>query len=669
MLIQKQKISVVVPMYNAEKYLHECINSILNQEYKNFEIIVVDDHSTDNSVTIIKEFQKNNSNIFLYSTVGKGLGAARNTAMKYATGEYIMFIDSDDEIPSTACANLIEAMLEDSATDLAIGNMNLYKESGKEPMKEFELLHGTSMDVKNIKRFPALVGSQTACNKLYKKNIIDTFNIKFPEGLWHEDLYFNTVYLSRCAKIKIIRDVVYFYRKFEGEQTITSNFSSEQYAIDRMTVIEMVVNKLKSQNSKEMLNIFKLYTLKKFLLPFENQIFKKYDESFSEKMFYQINKLLEVFEWTDISFAQVKSTEYTLIKIGDLQTYKKFKMSKVLPVNIYDGKFSLDLPEEFYKKANKEIPSQLLDVSFFTKYIQLNTQIDGFITDKLTKDTVEFIGRAYYRGVNMDNSNFSYSLSLKNLKETVREVPLETFCSEDLRYASDEKINNGTFTFKLHNTELMKINNKEYYLELFSNLNGFVKRKRISIPLEIYQSLIEMHNYPISIDDNEEAKYKKKRIMREVRNISSKTTRFKVVDNDIAKYYLKRSEIVVSNNADRIFINIRDKELMKNSEFILETIEGKLLNHQTLNGNHPIEILLNNLSLGSLSRTRAFVITSDHLKIELEASRLYNHKKITNKFYPLTILQKTTVKTLLKLKTTPFGWYLLFLKAKGSNKK
>ncbi|MGY0202449.1 hypothetical protein ACW7EJ_02030, partial [Acinetobacter soli] len=69
----------------------------------------------------------------------------------------------------------------------------------------------------------------------------------------------------------------------------------------------------------------------------------------------------------------------------------------VLPVNIYDGKFSLDLPEEFHKKANKEIPSHLLDVSFFSKYIQLNTQIDGFTTDKITKDTVELIGRAYYR--------------------------------------------------------------------------------------------------------------------------------------------------------------------------------------------------------------------------------------------------------------------------------
>lgn len=669
MLIPKQKISIVVPMYNAEKYLNECINSILNQEYKNLEIIVVDDHSTDNSVLIIKEFQKKHSNIFLYSTVGKGLGAARNTALKYATGEYIMFIDSDDEIPETACVNLIEAMLKNDSTDLVIGNMNLYKETGKEPMIEFELLHGTSMDVDSIERFPALIGSQTACNKLYKKNIIDAFDLKFPEGLWHEDLYFNTVYLSHCKRIQIIRDVVYYYRKFEGEQTITSNFSSEQYALDRMTVLEMVINKLKSQNSKEILNLFKIYTLKKFLLPFENQVFKKYDEVFSEKMFYKINKLFKEFEWTDISFAQVKSTEYTLIKIGDLETYKKFKMSKVLPVKIFDGKFSLELSKDFREKASQEIPKQLLDMSFFSKYIHLNTQIDGFNTETLLPNAVEFIGRVYYRGVEMNNSNFSYSLNLKSGDEIVREIPLETFCSEDLYFASDKKITNGTFTFKLYESELMKINKKEYYLELFSNLNGFIKRKKILIPFSIFQSLTELYDYPINIDENEKKKYKKKKIMREVRNISTKTTNFKVVDKDFTKYYLKRSEISVSHNTDRVFINIRQKDLVKDSEFVFETVDGKLLNRQKTNAHRPIEILINNLSLLSLGRARAFVVTSDNLKIELDASRMYNHKKITNKLYLLAVLQKISVKTLLKLKTTPFGWYLIFLKAKGSNKK
>ncbi|MCA0981100.1 glycosyltransferase family 2 protein [Exiguobacterium aestuarii] len=669
MFTQKNKISIIVPMYNAEKYLHECIDSILNQEYENIEVIAVDDHSTDNSRLIIEDYQKENSNISLYTTVGKGLGAARNTAIKHATGEYIMFIDSDDEIPKSACTNLIEAMLQNESTDLVIGNMNLYKESGTEPMKEFELLHGVSMDVNSIERFPAIIGSQTACNKLYKKSIIDTFNLKFPEGLWHEDLYFNTIYLSNCERIKIIRDVVYYYRKFDGEQTITSNFSSEQYALDRLKIIEMVLEKLKSKDKKLMLNLFKIYTLKKFLLPFENQIYKKYDETFSEKMFYKINALLEDFEWTDISFAQVKSTEYTLMKIGDLKTYKKFKMAKVLPVNIYDGKFMLNLSNEFHNKMKEEVPSQLKDVSFFSKYIQLHTQIDGFKTETLTGDSVEFIGRAYYRGVNLTESNFSYSLNLKKENEIVREIPLQTFRSGDLHAASEESINNGTFTFRLHNAELMNLNNKEYYLELFTNLNGFIKRKKISIPLPIYKSLIEMYDYPVVLDENEVAKYKKNNIMREVRNISRKTTKFDIVDHDITTYYLKRSEILESNNKDRIMINIRQKELMRNSEFVLETIDGKLLNRQKVIENHPIEILIHNFSITSLSKTRAFIINSDQLKIELDASKLYNHKKITNKFYLLSLLQKVTVKTLLEFKTTPFGWYLVFLKTKGRNKK
>lgn len=178
-----------------------------------------------------------------------------------------------------------------------------------------------------------------------------------------------------------------------------------------------------------------------------------------------------------------------------------------------------------------------------------------------------------------------------------------------------------------------------------------------------------MYDYPVVLDENEVAKYKKNNIMREVRNISRKTTKFDIVDHDITTYYLKRSEILESNNKDRIMINIRQKELMRNSEFVLETIDGKLLNRQKVIENHPIEILIHNLSITSLSKTRAFIINSDQLKIELDASKLYNHKKITNKFYPLSLLQKVTVKTLLEFKTTPFGWYLVFLKTKGRNKK
>ena len=96
----KDKISIIVPVYNVEKYLSECLDSIINQSYKNIEIILINDGSTDSSLEICQKYQKNDKRIKLISQANKGLSISRNNGMKIATGKYIMFVDSDDIIHS-----------------------------------------------------------------------------------------------------------------------------------------------------------------------------------------------------------------------------------------------------------------------------------------------------------------------------------------------------------------------------------------------------------------------------------------------------------------------------------------------------------------------------------------------------------------------------------------
>ena len=109
------KVSIIVPVYNVEKYLKRCIDSLINQTLKDIEIIVVDDGSTDNSGQIIKKYQEKNSNIKYYKKENGGLSDARNYGMKYAQSEYIAFLDSDDFVDKTMYEKMYNKAIEDNA--------------------------------------------------------------------------------------------------------------------------------------------------------------------------------------------------------------------------------------------------------------------------------------------------------------------------------------------------------------------------------------------------------------------------------------------------------------------------------------------------------------------------------------------------------------------------
>ena len=126
-------ISVIIPVYNVEKYLPECILSILNQTYTNFEIICIDDKSTDNSVIILKKYAEKDKRIqLLLLSTNCGVSAARNMALKIMTGEYVCFLDSDDCLERTSCQDLLDSIIKQKS-DMAFGghvkinNLNIFQ--------------------------------------------------------------------------------------------------------------------------------------------------------------------------------------------------------------------------------------------------------------------------------------------------------------------------------------------------------------------------------------------------------------------------------------------------------------------------------------------------------------------------------------------------------------
>lgn len=219
-----KKVSIIVPVYNAERYLEECIKSLINQSYKNIEIILVNDGSTDSSEDIIKSFLKVNNNIIYVSQENSGPSATRNKGLEYASGEYIMFVDSDDY----AAVNLCERLLSKDS-DLVMCKSYKFSNSPKFETTDFSsLTHLTRVsDIGSIefeKLYKNTQFNPPFC-KLYKKHLITTL---FKEDLdLGEDIIFNFEYLKNCQTISYIDEALYYYR-IGNNSSLSNKFDEER---------------------------------------------------------------------------------------------------------------------------------------------------------------------------------------------------------------------------------------------------------------------------------------------------------------------------------------------------------------------------------------------------------------------------------------------------------
>ena len=204
------KVSVIVPVYNVEKYLVKCLDSIINQTYKDIEIILVDDGSTDNSGKICDKYALKDERIYVIHNSNSGVSYARNCGINKAKGKYILFIDSDDFIDKNYVQELMFPIQREDY-DLVICNVNdFYIDKNINECRNIkeELLIGNFFDdywyLINLLRVPVV--------KLYKTDIIKTYNILFPENIVSgEDQIFNFKYYNFVRKYKFINKALYNY--------------------------------------------------------------------------------------------------------------------------------------------------------------------------------------------------------------------------------------------------------------------------------------------------------------------------------------------------------------------------------------------------------------------------------------------------------------------------
>lgn len=211
-------ISIIVPVFNVEKYLEKCIESIIGQTYQNIEIILVDDGSEDTSGEICDKFAKEDRRIVVIHKKNGGLSTARNAGIDIAKGVFISFIDSDDYVSVDFCKILLQAIINDNA-DMAICNFLSVDES-------YNLIqeNNTNLPIKNscinadefMKGYCGEFGWYyvIACNKLYKKSLFAS--LRYPIGKQHEDAFLIHRLAYQCNKIACVQYPLYYYVQRKG---------------------------------------------------------------------------------------------------------------------------------------------------------------------------------------------------------------------------------------------------------------------------------------------------------------------------------------------------------------------------------------------------------------------------------------------------------------------
>lgn len=218
-------VSIIVPVYNVEAYIHRCVQSILKQTYSYIELILIDDGSLDQSLTICKEYAKGDSRITVLHKKNGGVSSARNTGLSVAKGDYILFVDSDDYIRE----DMVEKMMGACNSQTALVMCELCRIASDEKMEASKIKEDSVETIECLSKGSYINYLETnwgpTC-KLYRRDIIG--KIKFPEAKIAEDMFFNVKLIcdNEAFKVSILKMPLYFYVQHIGS-AMNSNYDGQ----------------------------------------------------------------------------------------------------------------------------------------------------------------------------------------------------------------------------------------------------------------------------------------------------------------------------------------------------------------------------------------------------------------------------------------------------------
>lgn len=244
--MNKDLISVIVPVYNAENYLYRCVESICKQTYSYFELLLVNDGSKDNSLKLCKELEEQDNRIVVFDRPNGGVSAARNTGLEHKRGQYVVFIDSDDFVSPNYLENLYLAIKQNSY-DIVQCNFERTSKLDVFPAtveyRQDDVIEITKEQALNERKYKVVVW-----NKIYSSQILEGF--LFQEGIIHEDDASYYIFVDRADRIAVLNESLYFY--YLSPNSITRNQQINK-RMDYIGIYENRIQYFKERNNQELL--------------------------------------------------------------------------------------------------------------------------------------------------------------------------------------------------------------------------------------------------------------------------------------------------------------------------------------------------------------------------------------------------------------------------------
>ena len=241
------KVTIVVPVYNVERYLALCLQSICAQNYKNLEVILVIDGSTDNSLAIARKFQSK-LDLHILEQENAGLSAARNAGVRaIEKTDYLMFLDSDDALAPQALHSMVNQVIK-TGSDFVVGDTTRMKGVTRLKRRDTRAVFAKgTISSTTLLQQPQVIQDVTAWNRLFDFKFYQRNQFTFPEGMFFEDMALMTKAYVRAAKFDILAQTVYLWRvRTEGDKSITQQTNDEQKLADRITALRQMQGLIKA---------------------------------------------------------------------------------------------------------------------------------------------------------------------------------------------------------------------------------------------------------------------------------------------------------------------------------------------------------------------------------------------------------------------------------------
>lgn len=479
------KLSVIIPVYNGEKYIEKCIESIENQNISDFEIIAIDDGSTDRSLEILEKLKGKYNNLFIISNENNGVSVTRNIGIELSRGEYITFIDSDDIVCNKTFKTIYKNLKENNG-DIFIGNIICFND-----LKEWHLPYMKKVfnkpEITNIYQDKSLIYTPSVCNKWFKREIIIENNIRFNEHLKvGEDLLFTQEAYKHSKQI-IKKDVdIYRYRvinKPSLSKDSSINFFKELVLLQK--------------------NIYELYkdheeiyceVLHRQMIFLIDSIFLKKDKFLIYDDLYKLAEFaLEFYTNNKCFIKEIKEIDYTnydkyflslLLKDGIIENIVKFLMiinsrDRVKNIIIENGEYYNSLYSVFkeYKNELKCMP----------------TIINKIENIKYEKGIIKLYGYAFVRGIE-NKQNVSKRLVLegkditiiKEIKNDLRTDLSYLFRKDNIKYDFG-----GYKEIEINLNKLIKYDEEfKAYIEI--DVDGNIFREKLSCKIAEKKNILKV---------------------------------------------------------------------------------------------------------------------------------------------------------------------------------